>query len=197
MKTYSDIDLLQRMRDDDHAAFNELFARYWQKAYKNALARLDDETVSQDIVQEIFIRIWQRRTSLDIHTSFESYLYSAVRLSVMGHFRSKRVTELQMQSALERINLLDTATESLNDYKALEQMLNEIVNDMPEMLRQIYRLREENLSVKEIAGKLGIADQTVKNYMGEASRRLRSAIKEKYPEKTFTCVTLLLAFLHK
>jgi len=197
MKTYSDIDLLQRMRDDDHAAFNELFARYWQKAYKNALARLDDETVSQDIVQEIFIRIWQRRTSLDIHTSFESYLYSAVRLSVMGHFRSKKVTELQMQSALERINLLDTATESLNDYKALEQMLNEIVNDMPEMLRQIYRLREENLSVKEIAGKLGIADQTVKNYMGEASRRLRSAIKEKYPEKTFTCVTLLLAFLHK
>ena len=197
METYSDIDLLQQIRDDDHAAFNELFSRYWQKAYKSAFARLGDETISQDIVQEIFIKIWQRRVSLEIHTSFENYLYSAVRLGVISHFRSKKVTDLQMQSALERMSLLHSATDTLKDYIELEQILETAVSCMPEMLQQVYLLKAEHYSVKEIAGKLDIADQTVKNYMGEVSRRLRAAIKEKHPEKNLTYVALLMAFLYK
>jgi DNA-directed RNA polymerase specialized sigma24 family protein len=58
-------------------------------------------------------------------------------------------------------------------------------------------LKAEHYSIKEIAGKLGIADQTVKNYMGEVSRRLRAAIKEKHPEKNLTYLALLMAFLYK
>jgi RNA polymerase sigma factor (sigma-70 family) len=197
MKTYPDTDLLLLVKDNDHSAFNELFERYWQKAYQKALARLDDETIAQDIVQEIFINLWQRRSSLDIHTSFESYLYSAVRLRVISHFRSQKVTGIQLQDAVERMGLLETAIEPLTDYIELERVLEEAVNNMPEMLRQIYLLRTENVPVKEIASQLGIADQTVKNYMGEVSRRLRVVIKDKYPEKNLTYVALILAILYK
>lgn len=197
MKTYTDIDLLVLVKDNDHSAFNELFDRYWQKAYQKALARLDDETIAQDIVQEIFINLWQRRSKIQIHSSFESYLYSAVRLRVISHFRSQKVTSLQIQDAIERLGLLDTATESLTDYLELERVLEAAVENMPEMLKQVYLLRTENRSVKEIAEELGIADQTVKNYMGEASRRLREVIKEKFPEKHLTYMALILAMLHK
>jgi predicted transcriptional regulator len=68
---------------------------------------------------------------------------------------------------------------------------------MPEMLRKVYLLRSENHSVKAIAGELGLADQTVKNYIAEVSRRLRIVIAEKYPEKHLTYMALLIAILHK
>lgn len=197
MKTYTDLELLMQIKEDDHQAFDILFERYWKKLYRTALARLNDEVTAQDIVQEIFIKIWQRRQQLDIHTSLENYLQSSTRLSVISHFRSKKVSELQMQDALERINLLEDSIDSLTDYIELEKTLEEAVNSMPEMLKKVYQLRSENLSVKAIAGQLGLADQTVKNYIAEVSRRLRSVIKEKYPEKHLTYLALIIAMLYK
>ncbi|WP_179412171.1 RNA polymerase sigma factor [Mucilaginibacter sp. E4BP6] len=197
MKNYTDTDLLLLIKGNSHSAFNELFDRYWQKAYQKAFARLDDSTVAQDIVQEIFINLWQRRVNLDVHTSFENYLYSSVRLKVISYFRSQKVTTLQLQDAFERMTLLETATESLTDYIELERILEVAISVMPEMLQQVYLLRAENLPIKDIAGQLGIADQTVKNYMGEVLRRLRIVIKEKYPEKNLTYLALILAILYK
>lgn len=197
MKNYTDTDLLQLIKCNDHSAFNELFDRYWKKAYQKAFARMDDSTVAQDIVQEIFINLWQRRANLDIHTAFENYLYSAVRLKVISHFRSQKVTSLQLQDAFERMALLESATESLTDYIELERILEAAISVMPEMLQQVYLLKAENLPTKDIADQLGIADQTVKNYTGEVLRRLRITIKEKYPEKNLTYLALILAMLYK
>jgi RNA polymerase sigma factor (sigma-70 family) len=197
MANYLDIDLLAQIKEDNEFAFDVLFDRYWKKLYQTALARLGDDVVAQDIVQEIFIKIWQRRKKLEVHTSLENYLQRAVRFSVISHFRSKKVSDLQLQNALERINLLEDSIDSLTDYIELEKTLANAVDLMPEMLRKVYLLRSENHSVKAIAGELGLADQTVKNYIAEVSRRLRIVIAEKYPEKHLTYMALLIAILHK
>jgi RNA polymerase sigma factor (sigma-70 family) len=197
MENYSDAELLAEIKKDDQFAFDIMFERYWKKLYQTAVARLNDDVIAQDIVQEVFIKIWQRRGSLDIHTSLESYLHSAVRFGVISHFRSKRSNDLQLQNALERINLLEDSIGALTDYLELEKTLAEAINVMPEMLKKVYLLRSENHSVKEIAGRLGLADQTVKNYIAEVSRRLRIIIAEKYPEKHLTYMALLIALLHK
>jgi len=197
MESFTDIVLLTQIRDDDHDAFDILFERYWKKLYQTAFARLDDDTIAQDVVQEVFIKIWQRRKSLEVHTSFENYLQSAVRFGVISHFRSKKVNDLRLQNALERINLLEDSIGSLTDYFEMEKTLEDAVNCMPEMLKKVYLLRSENHSVKAIAGQLGLADQTVKNYIAEVSRRLRITITEKYPEKHLTYTALLLLLLHK
>src|ERR1700749_4568106 len=147
MKQYSDIELLSQIRQHDHHAFQTLFDRYWEKLYRTARARLDDETEAQDIVQEIFIKLWQRREQIAIHTAVENYLQSAVRLSVIGHFRSRKASETQLQHALERINILEDSIHSLTDYIELEQTLEEAVSLMPETLKRVYQLRSENLSV--------------------------------------------------
>ena len=144
-----------------------------------------------------FIKIWQRRATLDISGPLENYLQSAVRLSVISHYRSKKVTEVQLEDALQRINMLEDSIESLTDYLELEKTLQQTVELMPEMLKRVYQLRSENLSVKAIAGELGLADQTVKNYISEVSRRLRIAIAQKYPEKHLTYMALIIAMLHK
>ena len=197
MNTFTDAELLEQISADNHFAFDVLFDRYWEKLYKAAYARLGDDVIAQDIVQEIFIKLWQRRESISINTGLENYLHGAVRLSVISHFRSQQASDLRMQDALERINLLEDSIEAVADYIDLEKTLEQAVNGMPEMLKKVYMLRSDNLSVKAIAGELGLADQTVKNYIAEATRRLRIVIAEKYPEKHLTYLALLLPLLHK
>ena len=197
MENLSDSELLMHMKGNYHVAFDVLFERYWKKLYKIALARLDDDVIAQDVVQEIFIKIWERRKDLEIHTSFDHYLQNAVRLSVISHFRSKKTTDIQLQDALERINLLEDSIHSLTDYLELEKTLEEAVNEMPQMLKRVYLLRSDNHSVKEIASELGLADQTVKNYISEVSRRLRIILADKYPEKHLIYAALLITMLHK
>jgi RNA polymerase sigma factor (sigma-70 family) len=197
MEHFSDNALLEQVKDDNRFAFDFLFDRYWRKLYQTAFARLKDEAAAKDIVQEIFIKLWDRRSQLDIKTSIENYLLSAVRFSVISHYRSKKATEIQLQNALERINLLEESIHSLTDYMELEKTLQEAVDRMPEMLKRVYMLRSENHSVKAIAVELGLADQTVKNYLTEVSRRLRIIVAEKYPEKHLTYLALLVTVLHK
>jgi RNA polymerase sigma factor (sigma-70 family) len=197
MESISDQELLLQIQHGDHDAFDILFDRYWQRLFQSARARLNDSDTAQDIVQEIFIKIWQRRATLNINGPIENYLQSAVRLSVISHYRSKKATELQLEDALQRINMLEDSIESLTDYLELEKTLQQTVELMPEMLKRVYQLRSENLSVKAIAGELGLADQTVKNYISEVSRRLRIAIAQKYPEKHLTYMALIIAMLHK
>lgn len=197
MAYFSDLVLLQQIKESEHVAFDVLFDRYWEKLYKAAYARLGDDVIAQDIVQEIFIKLWQRRESISINIALENYLHGAVRLSVISHFRSLQANDLRLQDAMERINLLEDSIDAIADYIELEKTLEEAVNNMPEMLKKVYLLRSDNLSVKAIAGELGLADQTVKNYIAEATRRLRIVITEKYPEKHLTYVALLLPLLHK
>jgi RNA polymerase sigma factor (sigma-70 family) len=196
MRYLSDQELLLKLRHDDHQALDVLFERYWPQLYRAACARLNSD-IAQDIVQELFIDVWKRRAQLEVKGPLENYLQRAVKLSVISHYRSAKATQIQLAGALERINVLENSIESLTDYLELERTLQLTVELMPEMLKRVYQLRSENRSVKAIAGELGLADQTVKNYISEVSRRLRIVIAEKYPEKHLTYMVLVAAMLHK
>jgi RNA polymerase sigma factor (sigma-70 family) len=196
MEQNSDTALLQRIKENDPNAFNLLFDRYWEPLYRAANARLQDEAASQDIVQEIFIKLWQRRDALTIQIGLENYLLSAVRLSVISHFRSRKVNVVRLEDALQRVELLESAIHDQTSYLELEKTLDDAIKHMPEMLQRVYQLRSENFSVKAIAGELGLAEQTVKNYISEVLRRLRVVIIDKHPEKHAAYLALLLLTLH-
>lgn len=189
--------LISRIQDDDELAFNQLFELYWEKLYKSAWARVNDEEIAKDIVQELFIKIWQRRKSLDIKGSVSAYLQTAVKLSVISYYRTKSKEDLQLQDAATRMSIIQDATGDLQDYLQLEVLITETVAKMPELLQQVYLLRNESKSIKEIAANLGIAEQTVKNYTAEVLRRLRLVIQEKYPEKYAAYLSILLVLVNK
>jgi RNA polymerase sigma-70 factor (family 1) len=193
----SDTELLLQIKENDHASFDLLFDRYWERLYRAALARVGDDSVAQDIVQELFIKLWERRHKLTIQLSLENYLLSAVRFSVISHFRSKNVNEVRLDDALQRVHLLEASINENAGYFELEKTLEEALSKMPDMLQKVYQLRSENKAVKEIAGELGVAEQTVKNYISEVLRRLRMAIVDKHPEKQVTYLALILAILNK
>lgn len=194
----SDYNLLSQIRLGDTAAFDLLFDRYWEKLYRVAFARLHNVDDAKDLVQELLINFWNRRERVEIKTTLESYLFGSLKLSIISYFRSLKSNDLRLDDVLERINILEESVTDLEDYLQLEHILDKAVNLMPETLRKIYTLRCDNVPVKEIALQLGLADQTVKNYISELLRRLRQNISEKYPEKHLTYIFIFLSFLtHK
>lgn len=193
----TDPELLLQIKENDHIAFDILFDRYWERLYRAALARVGDDSIAQDIVQELFIKLWERRHKLDIQLTLESYLLSAVKFSVISHFRSKKVNEVRLDDALQRVHLLEASINENAGYFALEKTLEEALSKMPDMLQKVYELRTANKPVKEIAGELGVAEQTVKNYISEVLRRLRIAIIKQHPEKQVTYLALIIAILNK
>lgn len=192
----SDNKLLAQIKLGDPCAFELLFDRYWEKLYKAALARLNNEDDAKDIVQELLINFWNRREKVEIRTTLESYLFGALKLSIISYFRSLNVNDIRLDDVLDRINILEDSVTDINDYLQLEYLLEEAVSLMPETFKKIYSLRSDNIPVKEIALQLGLADQTVKNYITELLRRLRQNISEKYPEKHLTYFLIFLSVLN-
>jgi RNA polymerase sigma-70 factor (ECF subfamily) len=193
----SDQDLLTAIKNGESTAFDLLFDRYWDKLYKTAFARLNNSDDAKDLVQELLISLWNRRETIVITSKLENYLFGALKFSIISYFRSLKIKEQRLVEATERINILENSVNEVKDYLELENILKEAVNLMPETLKKIYELRCDNLSLKEIASRLGLADQTVKNYLSEVIRRLKQVILEKHPEKHLTYLALIISILNK
>ncbi|MEM1321513.1 MAG: RNA polymerase sigma-70 factor [Bacteroidota bacterium] len=155
-------------------AFRLIYDRYWSKLYQYALNVLADPSVCEDIVQEVFVSLWQKsdRSEID-HLS--SYLYQATKFQVFKHLRNGKIS----QRHLERITVLQTHndTEEQLVAKELESEMIKLINRLPERCRQIFLLsRFEHRSNQEIALQLGLSVQTVKNQISKALIYLRQEI---------------------
>ncbi len=192
----SDNDLFAQIKQGDTFSFELLFERYWDKLFKIAYARLNDEDDAKDLVQELLINFWNKKEQIEITTSLEKYLFGALKLSIISYFRSLKVTETRLMEASQRLTILENAVTDMEDYLHLEKVLEQAVDLMPETLQKIYALRSDNVPIKHIALQLGLADQTVKNYISELLKRLKKNLTDKFPEKHLTYLAIFIYALN-
>jgi RNA polymerase sigma-70 factor (ECF subfamily) len=174
-KNTEDVNLLDRLRHSEEAALNLLYKKYWKFLFLSAYNILQDQQVCEDIIQEIFIKLWDKREQIQIRVSLKSYLYASARYEVFRQIRTGSVREDIFDQLQER---LQTSPEygSL-EHKELIFQIDSVVNVLPEKCRQVYKLsREEQLSHKEIASQLHISTKTVENHLNKALRQLRNAL---------------------
>lgn len=176
---HSDLLLIDRMKEGDRRAFSALFERYWQKLVDYAYQRLQSAEDAEEIVQDIFISLYQRRSELKIESSVGVYLFSAARYRVYNKYRQR----LQERKAARIVNIQPIQTQVgelyLPEYKELETHLQQAIHALPEQCRRVFLLsREEQLSNRSIAERLGISITTVEKHMGRALRILRAHLKE-------------------
>lgn len=167
------------------AAFDELYCRYWEMLYDIAYKKLNDQDDAKDIVHDIFLQIWNNRVSLNVSRSFAGFLFITLKNKIID---KQRVVANRMGKHIEIANeaaqYADTIYEQVY-YNELHHFIKEQVDLLPEKMREIYRLSwEENLSPQEIAKRLSISSQTVKNQLATALKRLR--------QKTSKYLTALL-----
>lgn len=161
------------LKQGDEKALQQIIGRYWEPLYKMAANTLDDFPLCEDIVQELFIRLWDKRESLDFTYSLKAYLFASVRYEVY------RQVKRQMQFATEKETSELSCSEKYNpqnqmEYHELMESVEKIVQRLPERCQHIYQLsREQQLSHKEIASRLNISPKTVESQLTIALRRIR------------------------
>lgn len=175
----SDIALLERIKCDDINAFEALYHRMWEKLFLFAQSRLKNKADAEDVVQQVFMNIWEHRASKNITGSLSSYLFTAVRYEVIDQLAAMLKDHQKMAHVQEHI--LPGFNETLGNLlaKEMDKEISGHIQQMPEQMQKIFRLsREEQLSPKEIAKTLAITEKTVRNQLSIAVSNLRPLVKE-------------------
>ena len=189
-KKLSDSQLFGLVAQDNRLAFNELFERYWQSLLSSALKVLNDELAAEDIVQELFIDLWDRRHHLEIK-SFKGYLHTAIRYQSAKIISRTRFTS-DHELALERIET-HLHPESDLQLADLHHQIDASLEKLTPRVKEIFvQSRFENLSNKEIAERNGISIRTVENHLTTALAEFRLSFGKNSAISTTAIFLILL-----
>jgi RNA polymerase sigma-70 factor (ECF subfamily) len=170
-----DLQLLDKLKSGDEGALTLIYKKYWQPLFASSYNILKDKQACEDIIQELFIKLWNNRQAIEITVSLKAYLYASMRYAVYR----------QIRAGVGRADIFDDLHERLPasaaygniEYKELIAQVNTVVDTLPEKCREVYKLsREEYLSHKEIASRLNISTKTVENHLTKALRQLRTSL---------------------
>lgn len=174
---YNDIDLVKRLQENEEEALTIIYKEYWEIMYLAAYNLVKDKSVCEDIVQEVFISLWQRRAKIQIKASLKSYLYTSTVYKVYDHFsKNKKMLKDELFDNFE--NKIETSNpETKLMHEELIYHLDSIVDSLPDKCREVYKLSRENmLSNKEIAEQLNISQRTVEGHISKALKILKESL---------------------
>lgn len=173
---YEEKDLLIRLSKGETDAFDALYNRHWNRVYKLSLAYLQSTTLAQDAVQDVFLKIWSKRAEMGDIKNFESFLLVVCRNHLISAFRKRVKNELTAsRSVVETVEARDRHPHDLIDQKETNELINRVINGLPSQQQKIFMMSRHNgLTHEEIAFKLGIKKQTVKNHMVRAIHTLKN-----------------------
>jgi RNA polymerase sigma-70 factor (ECF subfamily) len=167
---------------NNEVVFEQLFKKHFRELHAYAFSLLKDWDVAEEVVQDMFLKLWERNEAIQVRTSIKSYLYKSVYHDSLNYLRGQKVQlKYQTTTAYSMKNHIDDAAGKLT-MGELEQHLQRALSKLPEKCRAIFHLsRFEELKYQEIASQLEISIKTVETHMGKALRILRKEMKEFLP----------------
>lgn len=187
MKRFSDQEILKNIALGNEDAFEYSFLSYYNELCIYAAGVLKDRNMAEEVVQEVFVKLWENRKGLTIKISIKSYLYRSVHNQCVNYFDHLQVKQ---KHALEAVkNYRDLITPVSDSYpianlltQELEDKINSSLAALPDQCREVFLLiRHDDLSYAEAAEKLGISINTVKTQLQRALTRLRENLKNYLP----------------
>ena len=186
--------LIESLVRQDEAAFEQVFKTHFKNLHAYACTIIKEEAAAEEVVQQVFFKLWERSKALSISGSVAAYLYRAVYNESLNYLKHQKVQSNYQQyfnHAMKNEN--DAAGKKLS-LKELEGKLHTAMNNLPEQCRTIFQLsRFEELRYREIAERLGISVKTVENQMGKALKILRTKLVEFLPFTVFCLLKFLNA----
>ncbi|HWB25878.1 MAG TPA: RNA polymerase sigma-70 factor [Chitinophagaceae bacterium] len=181
------IEILQNV--DEHT-FEQVFKTYYKNLFVYAVTILQNQDTAEEIVQNVFFKLWEKKTPLPAGTQLKPYLYRAVHNESLNHIKHEKVKSRYKLYAVKREQ--DVAQPASGKVAAaeLEKEIRDALNELPEQCRTVFQLsRFQQLKYRQIAEELGISVKTVENQMGKALKFLRLRLAEFLP------LLILLNFL--
>ncbi|EHQ27676.1 RNA polymerase sigma factor [Mucilaginibacter paludis] len=180
-RSFTDVELILKLRQGDVAAFTEIHTRYYGLLYRHALQRLGDSEEIQDILQELFSYLWDNRETNQFETSLPAYLYTAVRNRILNVYRRNKLKYNYFDSLQSFINNNSSEPDENIRIKQLSALIEAEIAKLPSQMRMVFEMsRKSNLSHQEIADKLGISVLTVRKQVQNSLKILKVKLKSYF-----------------
>ncbi|MEI7524178.1 MAG: RNA polymerase sigma-70 factor [Mariniphaga sp.] len=172
-------DLVARLRKGDVNAFDQVYAKYAPKLYAFSFKYLRSKEEAEELVQSVFLKVWENRQKLRSDTSLKSFLFTIAYNEICNLFRQRNYLRKFVETTLISNREGSDEPEGQIDALFLLEQLNRILAKLPEKQRIIFvKSRQEGKSTKEIASELGLTAGTVDNYISESLKFIRSQLRE-------------------
>lgn len=164
--------LLAHFKDGNQKAFRTLFDRYWEDMFCKANSILRNRDVAQDVVQEIWIHLWNQREKLEV-SHFEAYIFSSVSYGCYKYLRDNKFNPSQLK-VIDTLQLSNAEVENQHDLEATQKVIEQSLEELSPRCQQIFTLsRIEDVPNEEIALQLGISKRSVENQVSLALKVIR------------------------
>ncbi len=175
-----DTDIIGRIRQSDKGQFELLFRSSYVSLVRYAKTLIKDHDASEEIVQDLFYRLWKERENLKIESSLNGYLFRSVHNKCLHYIEHNKVVERHAQEMSYRSPNNSESPSDILQYKELQEKIAGILEKLPERCGQIFCMsRFEGLKYSEIAEKLSVSVKTVESNMGKALKEFRKELTEK------------------
>jgi RNA polymerase sigma-70 factor (family 1) len=176
-RNYSDQELTVLLKKGDQDAYTEIYNRYNNLLYRHAYKKTGDASAAQDVLQDVFLSLWNRKAEVDEAANLAGYLYTAIRNKILNLFAQKKVRDRYEDSVLQFTQIGVSLTDHLIREKQLAELIEKEIAAMPEKMRAVFMLsRKQHLKNKEIAGLLHISEHTVATQLKRALKHLRTKL---------------------
>jgi RNA polymerase sigma-70 factor (ECF subfamily) len=171
---------VKNLRDGNIKAFDDLFNKYSPKLYNFSLKYLKSSEEAEEIVQEVFYYIWEKREGLKPDQSFNSYIFTIAYNIIRKYFNKKAKENAYKDEAVYSLLKEENSLDRIIDYKSLLGKVESVIDRMPEKRREVFIKRKyEELPVKQIAKDLGISPNTVENHLASAQKYILEEMKKE------------------
>ena len=178
-ESLTDLQLIHLLKEDDQHAFAEIYSRYSESLAGFAASKLYSMDAARDLIHDLFVKLWEDRKQLNITLKLKAYLFTITRHRIIDEIR-KNITRNEYAAMLQSLTkAYEPNAEQQMAVKELQQMVENSVDQLTPKVKEIYKLsREENLSIPEIAEKLQLSEQTVKNQLSTSLSHLRKSLSK-------------------
>jgi RNA polymerase sigma-70 factor (family 1) len=171
---FKDEELLELLRFSDQSAYKELYHRYWPILFRHARKMLFNDEEAKDLVQDLFVTLWNKAAELVIQSSFSAYLYGMVRYKVFDLIDKRKVQKRHLESLETFIHHGECTTDHAVRENELSRIIEREISMLPAKMREVFELsRKSNYSYRQIGLQMDISDQTVKKQIYNAIKILR------------------------
>ncbi|MEL7589308.1 MAG: RNA polymerase sigma-70 factor [Prolixibacteraceae bacterium] len=173
--------LVENLRKGDIEAFDQVYEKYARRLYVFSLKYLKSTAETEELVQSVFLKVWENQKNLKKDTSFKSYLFTIAYNEICNLFRRRKYQQkFVADTAGEQQSFPEYAVDQI-DYQEVMQQVELIIARLPEKQKAVFiKSRMEGKSTKEIASELGLSPGTVDNYISEALKLIRAGLKDKH-----------------
>jgi len=169
--------ILKRFKEGDAEAFDAIYHNYSKKMFHFALGLVKDKDISKDLVQEVFVNLWEKRGQVDLNLNFDNYIFTIAYNSIRKYFRKKSIETKVIDHLVKNSPEIIESVDGTVIYNELLELASKTIENLPPKRKIVYKLsRQEGMKIKEIADKLNISTRTAENHLAKALKYLKEEL---------------------